>query len=238
MKCLNKKCVRSARCSVSSFLISTQMQKQSKLQESDSSPASPASVHQHPETTSGAQHEQSTALHAIRDDDVMNTNHSNDTTSGPAEKTVSVSDDVADQLSSAATAAITARLQAEYFRPSRYSSNIFVDADPRSSIQKNIQTLLRGSSSSVALSNRTGQSPFLERVVRVPLPPPGQKTGAGRAFAKRPLSVARDGAVFTDSVLKLASAAGALRADASLSRTSAQGDPQKSLFPPLTRKRS
>ncbi len=92
-------------------------------------------------------------------------------------------------IGAATAAAITARLQAEYSRPSRYTSNIFFDADSRSSVQKNIHLLLRGSSSSVALSNRARHSPFVDTVARVPRPPSSVKLGSASAQAHRKLSM-------------------------------------------------
>lgn len=140
-------------------------------------------------------------------------------------------------------AAIAARLQAEYMRPTRYSSNIFSGADPRASVQKTIQILLRGSSSSVALSSRVGHSPFVDRVARVPHPPPTSKLSAGAAFAMRrlaPVGPASSDDALTVTVSVSAPAAGRTGRSASIGRLRSgdRGDSEINLLPPLPRKRS
>jgi hypothetical protein len=134
-----------------------------------------------------------------------------------------------------ATAAIAARLHAEYKRPSRYSSNIFADADARASVQKTIQMLLKGSSSSVALSSRTGHSPF----ARLPHPPPTSKLGGGAAFAMRRLAPVRPPSSDGVSAVSVPATGRAGRpASSGQVRSGDRGDSEINLLPPLPRKRA
>jgi hypothetical protein len=145
-----------------------------------------------------------------------------------------------DVAAAAIAAAITSRLQAEYMRPSRYTSNIAFDDDARSSIQKNIHMLLRGSSSSVALSSKAGHSPFVDRVPRLPHPPSTAKTAAS-AFAKRTLALG--GAALNASAKPVSASLGDDASSGDLpSIAMSRGGPKQggkhaSLFPPLYRKR-
>jgi hypothetical protein len=135
-------------------------------------------------------------------------------------------------------AAVTSRLQAEYSRTSRYTSNIAFDVDARSSVQKSIHMLLRGSSSSVRLSSKAGHSPFVDRVPRLPHPPSTAKTAAS-AFAKRTLSLG--GAALRARPATASLGDGASGGDLSSMIMPREGPKQggkhASLFPPLYRKR-
>ena len=145
-----------------------------------------------------------------------------------------------DIAAAAIAAALTARLQAEYGRPSRYTSNIAFDVDARSSVQRNIHMLLRGSSSSVPLSSKAGHSPFVDRIARLPHPPSTAKPAAS-AFAKRTLSLG--GAALSASAKSVSASFGdfASSGDHSLIAISRggpkHGGKHAALFPPLYRKR-
>ena len=145
-----------------------------------------------------------------------------------------------DIAAAAIAAALTARLQAEYGRPSRYTSNIAFDVDARSSVQRNIHMLLRGSSSSVPLSSKAGHSPFVDRIARLPHPPSTAKTTAS-AFAKRTLSLG--GAALSASAKSVPASLGDVASSGDLSSIAiSRGGPKHgvkhaTLFPPLYRKR-
>ena len=135
---------------------------------------------------------------------------------------------LAERKQPALTAAAAAALQAQYARPSRYTSNIFVDCDEQWSVQKTIRELLRGSSSSITLSS----SPFAERVPRAPST---SRTGSEAAFAKRRLSLV---APSSSSVGARAAVATVATAPSALVRSGVQGSAGNTVLPPLPRKRA